>query len=160
MDEIDLQIINELAENARKPFKLIAKKVGVSISTVAKRYNEMKEKGIIQLCSARIDLRKIGYNGIAYILINSSSGFILSESIEHVKKIPNIIIASKSLGDFEGYAILAFRDIKDLYEKVLQIRMLPSVSNVEMSFTVDSMQYFPPNALPPKLLDTVNQARK
>ena len=150
MDEIDLQIISELAEDARKPFLRIAKTIGVSVSTVAKRFSEMKENGIIQLCSIKIDLRKIGYNGIGYILLNSSSSFNLSDAIEDVKRIPNVIIASKSLGDYEGYAILAFADVKDLYEKVLQIRKLPSISGVEISFTVDSMLNFPPDALPRK----------
>lgn len=148
MDEIDLQIVNELAENARKPFKKIAKKIGISISTITKRYSEMKRKGIIKLCAIKVDLKKIGYRGIAYILLTYSSRSDLSEVMENIKKVPNVIIASKAIGDYEGYAILAFEDIKDLYEKVLQIRRLPSVSNVEVSFTVDSMQNFPPPAVP------------
>lgn len=152
MDEIDLQIINELKENARKPFKQIAETIGVSISTVSKRYNEMKENGIIQLCSIKIDLRKIGYAGIAYILITASHKYNLSESMDQVKSIPNIIIASKAIGDYEGYAILAFKNIKDFYEKMLQIRNLPGISSVEVSFTVDSMQNFPPDAIPCKPL--------
>jgi Lrp/AsnC family transcriptional regulator for asnA, asnC and gidA len=148
MDKIDLQIINELSENARKPFMKIAKKIGVSIQTVIKRYNEMKEKGIIQLCAITINLQKIGYEGTANILISHSPRSNLSEAMEQLKKIQNIIIASKAIGDFEGYAVLAFKDTKDLYEKVLQIKKLPSVYNVEVSFATPGIQYFPPKVNP------------
>lgn len=150
MDEIDQQIIEELAVDARKPFKHIAKKIGVSISTITKRYNDMKEKGIIVSCSTRIDLRKIGYRGMAYILITHSPNSNLSEAMGDLKKITNVIVCSKAIGDYEGYAILAFKDTEDLYQKILQIKKLPQISNVEVSFTVDSIQFFPLSALGPK----------
>jgi Lrp/AsnC family transcriptional regulator for asnA, asnC and gidA len=144
MDKIDFQIINELLEDARKPFIKIAKKIGVSIQTVIKRYNEMKAKGIIQLCAISINLKKIGYEGTAHLLITHSPGSRLSETMEQLENVQNIIVASKAIGDFEGYAVLVFKDIKDLYEKVLQIRKLPSISTVEVSFAILGMQYFPP----------------
>lgn len=156
MDKIDRQIIKELSEDARKPFLKIAKKIGVSIQTVIKRYNEMKENGVIQLCSIIIDLKKIGYKGIGHLLITHSAGSSLSETMQEVKKTPNIIIASKAIGDFEAYAILIFKDIEDLYEKVLQIRGLPSVSNIEVSFAVPAIHYFPQkvNPLPDQYIKT------
>jgi len=146
MDEIDLQIIKELSENARKPFSKIAKKVGVSTQTVIKRYNEMKAKGIIQTCAIKINLQKLGYEGTAHLLLTHSAGSSLSVMMEQLNKFQNVIIASKAMGDFEGYAILVFKDIKDLYEKVLQMKKLPSISTVEVSFAVPGMQYFPPSA--------------
>lgn len=148
MDKIDLEIIKELSDDARKPFRKIAKKIGISTQTVIKRYNEMKAKGTIQLCTIKIDLTKIGYKGTAHLLITSSLETSLSETIEELKSIQNIIIASKAFGDFEGYAILAFKDIEDLYEKVLQIKKLPCISNVEVSFAIPGMQHFPQSSHP------------
>jgi Lrp/AsnC family transcriptional regulator for asnA, asnC and gidA len=148
MDKIDLQIIKELSEDARKPFIKIAKKIGVSTQTVIKRYNEMKAKGIIQLCAITIDLKKIGYKGAAHLLITHSPESRLSETMEQLKNIQNVVIASKAIGDFEGYAILVFKDVEDLYEKVLQIKGLSSISTVEVSFAIPGMQYFPPKVKP------------
>jgi Lrp/AsnC family transcriptional regulator for asnA, asnC and gidA len=144
MDKIDLQIIKELSEDARKPFRKIAKKIGISTQTVIKRYNEMKERGTIQLCAISINLKKLGYKGIAHLLITHSPRNSLSETMDQLEKIQNIIVNSKAIGDFEGYAILVFKNIEELYEKVLQIKRLPSISNVEVSFTVPSINYFPP----------------
>jgi Lrp/AsnC family transcriptional regulator for asnA, asnC and gidA len=148
MDKIDLQIIKELSEDARKPFIKIAKKIGVSIQTVIKRYNKMKAKRIIRQCAISINLKKIGYEGTAHLLITHSPGSRLSETMEQLENVQNIIMASKTIGDFEGYAILVFKDIKDLYEKVLQIKRLPSISTVEVSFAIPGMQYFPPKVNP------------
>lgn len=86
MDKIDLQMINELMDDARKPFREIAKKLDVSTQTVIKRYNTLKEKGTIQICAISIDPNKIGYEGIADLLITGSPGSNLSEAIDRLKK--------------------------------------------------------------------------
>ena len=144
MDKIDLQIINELMENARKPFREIAKKLGVSTQTVIKRYNALKEKGAIQLCSISIDPNKIVYEGIARLLITASPGSSLSETINRLKKTQNIIAANKTIGDFEGYAILVFKNAEDLYEKLRQIKLMPEIENIEITFTAPAPFNIPP----------------
>jgi Lrp/AsnC family transcriptional regulator for asnA, asnC and gidA len=148
MDKIDLQIIKELFEDARKPFRKIAEKIGVSTQTVTNRYNKIKEKGIIQQCTISINLNKFGYKGTAYLLITHSHRNDLSETVDQLKKIQNIVIVSKALGDFEAYAVLVFKDLEDLYGKVLQIKSLPHISKVEVSFATPGMQHFPPNVNP------------
>ena len=143
MDEIDLQILRELDKNARKPFRTIAKEIGVSTQTVINRYNEMKEKGTIKFCAISINLKKIGYNGSAHLLIRSSPECNLSETMEELKKITNILLLSKTIGDFEAYAVLAFKTIKDVYETVVQVKSIPGVGNVEVSISIPGMKNFP-----------------
>jgi Lrp/AsnC family transcriptional regulator for asnA, asnC and gidA len=144
MDKIDRQIIAELMEDARKPFRKIAKKLGVSTQTVIKRYNALKEKGTIQHCAISIDPNKIGYEGEAYLLITSRPGSSLSETIDRLRKTQYIIIATKAIGDFEGYAVLLFENARDLHEKVHQIKLMPEIDEVEVSFTVPvSMNVLP-----------------
>jgi Lrp/AsnC family transcriptional regulator for asnA, asnC and gidA len=148
MDKIDLQIINELVDDARKPFREIAKKIGVSTQTVIKRYNEMKQKGTIQICAISIDANKIGYEGVAYLLITGSPGTNLSDAMNRLKKTENIIIATKAIGDYEGYAVLVFKNAKDLYEKVHQIKLMPEMENIEVSFTTPVPFSIPPTGRP------------
>ncbi len=145
MDNIDLQIIKELKIDARKPFKQIAEKIGVSTQTVIKRYNEMKATGLIQFCSISVNLEKIGYKGSAHLLITSKAGSDSSETINKLKKTQNIICAGNVIGDFEGYAVLLFKDSKDLYESVLQIKSSPDIENVQVSYAIPGIQHFPQN---------------
>lgn len=143
MDETDLQLLRELKKDARTPFRKIAKKLGVTTQTAINRYNQLKEKGILQFCSISINLEKIGYSGSALLLINSLPESNLSETMAQLKKTKNIILATKAIGDFEGYAVLVFKDIRDLYETILQIKSLPAVGNVEVSFAIPGTKNFP-----------------
>ncbi|MCW4021605.1 MAG: Lrp/AsnC family transcriptional regulator [Candidatus Bathyarchaeota archaeon] len=143
MDKIDLEILKELNEDARKSFREIAKKLGLSNQTVINRYNEMKKKGTIQFCSVAIDLEKIGYTSSVQLLMNSSKGHNLSSVLEKLKKTKNILIVSKTIGDFEGYVILAFKNIQELYELILQIKSHEEIGKIELSFVVPGIRIFP-----------------
>ncbi|MCW4015632.1 MAG: AsnC family transcriptional regulator [Candidatus Bathyarchaeota archaeon] len=152
MDEIDQTIIRELTKDARKPFRKIAMKIGVSTQTVIKRYNEMKTNNIIQIATISIDLNKIGYAGTAHLLIKSSTGKDLTKSFEHIKNTPNIVIATKAIGDFEGYAVLVFKNIEDLFTTILQIRKLSDIGYVDVVFSVPGINTFFPKPLNRKYL--------
>ena len=143
MDEIDLQILRELDKDARTPFSTIAKKIEVNTQTVINRYNEMKKKGTIQFCAISIDLEEIGYNGSAHLLISSSPESNLSKTMEELKKISNMILVSKMIGDFEAYAVLPFKNVRNIYDTVVQIKMLPGVGNVDVSISIPGMKRFP-----------------
>jgi DNA-binding Lrp family transcriptional regulator len=160
MDELDKLVISELIDDCRKPFRKIAEKAGVSTPTIIKRYNELKKKGIIQLCCIQVDWTKLGYEGAAHLLITSSGGITVNEVMERVKEITGVIIASTAIGDFEGYAVLAFRDIKNLYDKVLQIKSLHNIHKVELSIAVPGMRYFPPKRNPFKDTNSSNLTSK
>jgi len=158
MDKIDLQIITELMDDARKPFREIAKKLGVSTQTVIKRFNALKENGTIQICAISINPHKIGYEGIAYLLMTSTPRSSLSEAIAHLTKIPNIIIATRAIGDYEGYAVLVFKNATDLYEKVHQIKLMPEIDKIEVSIEVPGGMNVPPTTKPrPDFLEFIAQ---
>ncbi|PVX26456.1 MAG: hypothetical protein CW691_01435 [Candidatus Bathyarchaeum sp.] len=148
MDKLDNLIILELLDDCRKPFRKIAQKAGVSTPTIIKRYNELKKEGVIQLCCIQVDVTKLGYKGTAHLLITNSGKITVNEVIKQIKEISGIVIASSAFGDFEGYAVLAFRDLQDLHDKVLQIKSLPNIHKVELSIAVPGIRYFPPKRNP------------
>ena len=143
LDNVDLQILQELSKDARQPFSKIAKKIGLSIQTITKRYNQMKENSTIKRCSICVDLKKIGYTGTAHLLINCVPEGNLSRAIEQIRKKQNIIIATKTMGDHEGYAVLLFKDIVDLNQRVVNIKKLPDIDNVEFSISLFISRCFP-----------------
>lgn len=145
IDQIDLQIIKELTNDARKPFRQIAEKIGVSTQTAIKRYNEMKENGLVQHCSISINLQKIGYSGSAHLLITGAPESNLSETMDKLRKTPNIIFATKTIGDFEAYAVLVFKDITNLYERILELKKSLKIENIKVSIAVPGIQNFPNN---------------
>jgi Lrp/AsnC family transcriptional regulator for asnA, asnC and gidA len=144
MDKLDQQIIQEIIKNGRKPFSTIAKKLGVSTQTIMRRYNEMKTNGTIALSTITIDLEKVGYLGTAHMLIKTKPNGNSSQIVEQLSKTPNIITAARTIGSYDAYAVLAFRDINDLYENIIKIRKLPDLLTVNVSFGIPGTKRFPP----------------
>jgi Lrp/AsnC family transcriptional regulator for asnA, asnC and gidA len=144
MDKLEEKIIQELTKDARKPFSTIAKKLGVSTQTIMRRYNEMKTNGIIALSAITINLEKIGYKGTAHLLIKTKKGADSTRTVEQLSKTPNVITATRTIGAYEAYAVLAFRTINDLYENASKIKELPDVQTIDLSFALPGIQYFPP----------------
>lgn len=144
MDSVDQKIINELAEDARKPFRKIAKNLGISNQTVTRRYNKLKAIGTIALVTITVNLAKLGYKGTANLFVTIKPEGDLFKTMEQLRKTQNILLTTRAIGRFEGYAILAFRDVDDLFDKVTKIRMLPDVLTVDINFSVPGIQDFPP----------------
>jgi len=104
----------------------------------------MKTNKTIALCAIRINLEKAGYIGTAHLLINTKPQTSSAETVKQLKETPGIIIATRSLGKYEAYAVLAFRDAKDFYESVLEIKKFPDVLNVDVSIAMPGIKAFPP----------------
>lgn len=144
MDDLDQQIVEELTRDARKPFITIAKKLHISTQTIARRYNELKTNGTITLNAITVNLQKIGYQGTAYLLINTKPETGSAQTVRQLRKTPNIIIATRTIGAYEASAVLAFKNVNDLYEDVSKIKSYPDVLNVEVSFAIPGIKNFPP----------------
>jgi DNA-binding Lrp family transcriptional regulator len=129
MKEIDRDIMNELINNAQIPFRRIALKLGVSPETVRKRYEKMKTEGMVNQCMISVNLEKIGYNGLTFLMISCKD---IAGTIEHLKKMRNIICVAKTTGDSDILVTAVSRDIADLLGVVEGVKMLPNVDRVEI----------------------------
>jgi hypothetical protein len=85
-----------------------------------------------------------GSNPMSTFAVVFSDANLLSEAIDQLRKTQNIIIATGAIGDFEDYAVLIFKDAKDLYERVHQIKNLLGIEKVEASFTTPVIMSVPP----------------
>ena len=59
LDEIDLEIVRLLADDARRPFSDIAEHVGLSPPAVSDRVERLREQGIIRQFTIDIDRQKL-----------------------------------------------------------------------------------------------------
>ncbi len=139
MDDVDRAILKELTKNPQIPFIRIAEKAGVTVRTVQKRYQRMKDDGIILNSSIIIDLSKIGYEGKAYIEITNTPSRDKAETIDALKKMPNIFQITDVIGKYDVFAIVAVRSFKAIMDLVSNIRKLPSVEQAEVTFVTDTL---------------------
>ena len=140
MDELDYKIIEELQKDSRQPFRSIAKKLGVRTQTVIGRYNKLKKNGIIMACTISINTNKIGYEGLASLLISSHNKKSTTSTQDQLLSIDDVFLITKTIGDFDTFAVIAYRNSKDLYQKVQKIKKLANIEKVEASFTTPALE--------------------
>jgi len=143
MDEPDFYIIKRMTEDARISFRKIAKELGLSTDTIIKRYRKLREKGVIRGSTVVVNPKKIGYNGMAVFMINASPTHILaneatptesSQVLEKLIRMRNIILATKTVGDYDLLAIGVARDFEHLISTGNDIAKISGVRDLQVSF--------------------------
>jgi DNA-binding Lrp family transcriptional regulator len=152
LDNIDHAIIDALTENARTSFRKIALALDVSPDTIIDRYNALQQKGVIRGSTIIINPKKIGYKAMAVFMIDISptsenqNQFDSAAILETLIKMPNIIVASRTVGDHDLLALGVVRDFQHLFELRNEIAAIPGIKDMEMSFwseiTALSPKYF------------------
>jgi Lrp/AsnC family transcriptional regulator for asnA, asnC and gidA len=152
MDETDLFIIKRMTEDARVSFRKIAKELGVSPDTVISRFRALQEKGVIRGSTVVLNPKKIGYKGMAAFMVDTSPTNIIgteatqptvSSILETVIKMPDIILATKTVGDHDMLAIAVIRDVEHLIATGSDIAKIPGVKDLRVSFWVEKAELHP-----------------
>lgn len=133
MDDLDIQIANKLAINGRTSFTEIAKDAGVSTDTIVKRYHKLIRNKAMKV-SIQINPKKIGYNAILDLNIAfSSPGNLSGTVVEALAKIPDVIIITKTSGDYDLQLTAMVRDIEHSFTIEEQIASVPGITKIETS---------------------------
>ena len=100
IDETDLQIINQLMKNGRKSFRKIAKEIGVTPDTVARRYRKLKRNDTIKV---RIQIKpsKIGYCATLECNLAFKSQSDSLRAVDILAKLPDVFCMATMSGDYD-----------------------------------------------------------
>lgn len=142
LDEIDLQILEILMEDARTSFREIARRLKVSPDTVSNRYKGLMENGVIITSTVVIDPSKIGYSFITRFGIDVKPAYS-SQVLERVIQIPSVIVASKLVGGHDLVAISVIRDFEHLCNLRDTMLEMPFVDKVELGMWIKTMKLSP-----------------
>jgi Lrp/AsnC family leucine-responsive transcriptional regulator len=152
LDKIDLAIIDKLTEDARMSFRKISRELGVSPDTVTNRYTALQKEGAIRGSTIVLDPHKIGYQAMAVFVINTAPTHILprennppdsSMILDRLIRMPNIIVAAKSVGDHDLIAISVVMSFEHLIKVRDDIARIPGVKDLQVSFWVKDMEICP-----------------
>jgi Lrp/AsnC family transcriptional regulator for asnA, asnC and gidA len=119
MIELDKTIVDCLSKNARMSFRQIAKKTDKSTDTIINHYNNLKKDGDIRGSTIVLDIEKIGYEGIAAFEIDTTSSRNINTDtiLEKLIKMPNVIVATKTVGEHNLLVPVVIHDLKH-YQKI------------------------------------------
>ncbi len=136
MDELDHRIIAELAEDARRSSAELADKLAVSETTVRRRIQHLKERGIITFTVVS-DPAKLGYNIIALIALEADLSSLDAVS-ESLAKCPNVRYVSLCTGNHDIFVGAWFHTSAELTRFVKDyLASIPGIRKSETFVILD-----------------------
>lgn len=113
LDEIDMKLISLLQSNARSSVKDLAKELFLSSPAVSSRIERLEKMKVITGYTAKVDLKKLGYNITAFINLKLPPGE--KESFyPFIKKFPNVIECNHITGNYSMLIKAVFRSTTEL----------------------------------------------
>jgi DNA-binding Lrp family transcriptional regulator len=144
VDDIDLKIIRALQKDARAVFAYIARDCGVSTDTISKRFRKMKKAGIIRGTTILLNPKSFGYECVGSFGIDVSYPHLMTV-IESIKKIPEIVSCTRSMGKHDIFCIVVLKNVGRLSQVKELIKGHPAVREVTTSIWVDEILLCPEN---------------
>jgi Lrp/AsnC family transcriptional regulator for asnA, asnC and gidA len=130
MDEVDRLILQALQEDGRTPFTQIAKKAGVSETTIRSRYRNLVDEGVVRTVSI-VDPFALDFQAPAMIGISTEPGKIEAVA-KAVSELPEVSYLVLTLGTYDLLVEVYCRNLQHLTNLVTQqIQLIPGVRATE-----------------------------
>ena len=137
IDKLDLNIIQEMLENAETPYAELGKKLFVSGGTIHVRIKKLEELGIVKGKRLKVNLNKLGYDITAFVGIFLEKSSLYDVVAKELERIPEIIRLNYTTGNYSMYIEIVCKDINQL-RKVLHDD-LQKIKGIERTETLISL---------------------
>lgn len=114
IDKLDLSIIQQLVHDAGMSYAEMGKKLYVSAGTIHVRIKKLQDAGILSNMRFTVDLKKLGYDVIAFIGIYLEKSSLYDNVARELKKIPQIVRMNYTTGNYSIFAEIVCKDIAQL----------------------------------------------
>lgn len=140
VDEIDLELLERLKDNARLSIRELSREVGRSPSVVYSRLKRLERAGIIRGYTALINYQMLGYEVYALTLLQ-----VEGEHITDVEKLlaeePNVRAVFDITGEYDVAIITVFSSVSELDLFIKRMLKVPyikrSVTNLILRVVKD-----------------------
>ena len=137
MDNLDRLIIQTLRAEGRTPFTQIARRAGVSETTIRTRYQHLASKKMIRIVGI-IDPDTLGYRATAMVTVSAEPG-MADEIARTVAQVPEVSHVVTTLGSCDLILQVFCRDLSHLTDVVTQqIQHVPGVRSTETLVIAES----------------------
>ena len=137
-DKLDMEIIQQLMQDAGISYAEMGKKLFVSAGTIHVRIKKLQEAGIINGMKFQVDLKKLGYDVIAFIGIYLEKSSLYDTVARDLKKIPEIVRMNYTTGNYSIFAEIVCRDIAQL--RTILHDELQKIKGIERTETFISLE--------------------
>lgn len=149
IDKLDLQIINEMMQNAEISYADLGKKLFVSGGTIHVRMKKLHEMGVVKGTRLQVNLKMVGYDVIAFIGIYLEKSSLYDSVAKELKRIPEIIRINYTTGNYSIFAEVVCKDIQQL-RKVLhdELQKVKGIERTETFISLDETMIRSINVVP------------
>jgi len=130
LDEIDLQLVQELQEDAKISLKKVGEKVGLSAPAAMERVRKLEQAGVITGYFAQVDARRVGLDISAFIGVDLRSDTIPAFE-EWADGVSQVLECHHVTGGHTLLLKIKTRNTTALERLISRIRALPGVESTE-----------------------------
>src|SRR5882757_4800776 len=148
LDKLDLQIIQEMMEDAEISYADLGKKLFVSGGTIHVRIKKLEELKVVKGKKLSVDLKSLGYDVIAFIGVYLEKSSLYDSVAKELKKIPQIVRLNYTTGNYSMFAEIVCKDINQLrfalhdeLQKIKGIERTETFISLEESFNRNVQVY-------------------
>lgn len=138
IDELDLKLIQLLMSNADKSYAELGEELFVSAGTIHVRVKKLTELGVIKHKIIEVDLKKVGFDVVAFIGVYLEKSSLYDSVAKQLKKIPQVVRINYTTGSYSMFIEIVCKDIEQL-RKVLHDD-LQKVQGIERTETLISLE--------------------
>jgi Lrp/AsnC family transcriptional regulator, regulator for asnA, asnC and gidA len=154
LDQLDRAIISQLQEDGRRPYRAIARSLGVAEGTVRFRATRLQEEGFLRIL-ALADPFALGYAVQAAVLLRVTPA-AHARVAETLSQWPEVMYVSSCAGSADLYMHIICRDHDDLWQ--LLSERLGSIEGVLSTETFMELRLHKARYVYPGLTDTIVRA--
>ncbi len=114
LDKLDLQIIEEMMENAEISYAELGKKLFVSGGTIHVRIKKLEEAKVVKGTRLNVDLKMLGYDITAFVGIYLEESSMYDVVAKELMNIPEIVRLNYITGNYSMFIEIVCKDISQL----------------------------------------------
>ena len=119
VDDVDLQIIALLSQDARRSARSLAREIKMSPGAVSERVTRLEESGVIRGYHADVDPAALGYEMQVVVGLQTDQGPEVTETIKALLAVPEVTSVSVVTGTWDLLVVAHVRDQNHLRDVVL-----------------------------------------
>lgn len=127
LDEIDRTIIKILQNDARTSYRKIKDEIKISIGTIHNRIAKLKEAGIIEGYTLKLNNVKLGYK-LTFLIRIQIDGKHTEEVLSEVSEKPEVCTVFHTTGEQSAVLICRFKESDDVHDFIRSLNAKKWVS--------------------------------
>ncbi len=139
IDEVDRSILRLLLSNGRIPYRRIADELNLSESTIYLRIRKLSKLGILKGFTVNVDLSKLGFIVVAYILLKVSPKNY-EDSLKRIANHPGVVEAYEVSGEHQVLVKAVAADNRELAKIVDGLGSIGGLVEVKVLYVLRTLR--------------------